>query len=648
MARRFNSQQRVALYLASGGRCAVCGVELEPGWHADHIAPWARGGETDVVNGQALCPTCNLKKGDGMTTETKAQTAIAPRAWQDSAWTHYEAVNKRVFLCCACPGAGKTRWTLALARRLLDNGTVKRVVVIAPSRSVRDQWKDQRIVHLESRPNEDGGHEVYADFEGSALTYAQIAMQPDLQRKACYDRSTLVIFDEIHHAGDDQSWGEKLVYAFEHATRIIGLTGTPWRRPKSGRIPFVTYDSLGHVQPDYEYSYGQAVGEDRVCRIVQFHAYDAQIQCVELETAQSVSRSLSDLTDVQDRSQAMTAILDTKRDWMRVMLEKGHAELKSIRAGNVDDGAVPDAQGLVIADDQNHAREIARLLERITGEAPELIISDEPDAEDALKRFGRGSRRWAVAVNKVSEGVDVASLYVGVYATRKTSPLLFRQIVGRFVRRRGSTETRDAVMFMPAVPDLMQLASEIQDELRHAIELALDEAERERKQMEQPREPGEPDLRVWEANDATLTGVIRSGESFTSTEVSEAQQYANRLKADGLLVDPIVLAAYERMRQREAPRTAQPDVVTQPGAPHAQSHEMTREDQKRALKVKLDKLAKKAAIETGTPFDEFNQNLFRRFGKSRSALTMDEIRQQIDFIQNALNYYREHGVGIDA
>jgi len=35
--RRFNSSERVALYLAADGRCANCGTELEPGWHGDHV-----------------------------------------------------------------------------------------------------------------------------------------------------------------------------------------------------------------------------------------------------------------------------------------------------------------------------------------------------------------------------------------------------------------------------------------------------------------------------------------------------------------------------------------------------------------------------------------------------------------------------------
>lgn len=61
--RRFGSSQRVALFLATAGRCAECGSRLEAGWHADHVTPRRFDGPTHTANGQALCPSCNLRKG---------------------------------------------------------------------------------------------------------------------------------------------------------------------------------------------------------------------------------------------------------------------------------------------------------------------------------------------------------------------------------------------------------------------------------------------------------------------------------------------------------------------------------------------------------------------------------------------------------
>jgi len=64
MKRLFSRKSRRYLSILAGGACATCGKELKGELHADHIRPFSRGGETILANGQALCPQCNLKKGD--------------------------------------------------------------------------------------------------------------------------------------------------------------------------------------------------------------------------------------------------------------------------------------------------------------------------------------------------------------------------------------------------------------------------------------------------------------------------------------------------------------------------------------------------------------------------------------------------------
>ena len=62
--RHFSTAEREALYIASDGRCMMCDNVLQvDNWQPDHIIPFSRGGVTDVINGQSLCRSCNLKKG---------------------------------------------------------------------------------------------------------------------------------------------------------------------------------------------------------------------------------------------------------------------------------------------------------------------------------------------------------------------------------------------------------------------------------------------------------------------------------------------------------------------------------------------------------------------------------------------------------
>ncbi len=63
--RTLKSQRlRTVLYESAGGKCQICGIVLDANWHADHIVPWKISGRTNVHEMQALCSTCNLKKGD--------------------------------------------------------------------------------------------------------------------------------------------------------------------------------------------------------------------------------------------------------------------------------------------------------------------------------------------------------------------------------------------------------------------------------------------------------------------------------------------------------------------------------------------------------------------------------------------------------
>lgn len=69
--RQFTEEQRHAIFSRSNERCVNpndnpdCAETITwENWHADHIIPHSAGGPTNVENGQALCPDCNLKKSN--------------------------------------------------------------------------------------------------------------------------------------------------------------------------------------------------------------------------------------------------------------------------------------------------------------------------------------------------------------------------------------------------------------------------------------------------------------------------------------------------------------------------------------------------------------------------------------------------------
>jgi hypothetical protein len=68
----------------------------------------------------------------------------------------------------------------------------------------------------------------------------------------------------------------------------------------------------------------------------------------------------------------------------------------------------------------------------------------------------------------VSEGVDIPRLRVGVYATAAKTPLVFRQIVGRFVRTIPGRPAEPSWMYLPGDPLLRAHAADVERELLHS------------------------------------------------------------------------------------------------------------------------------------------------------------------------------------
>jgi superfamily II DNA or RNA helicase len=395
-------------------------------------------------------------------------TASALRAWQQEALDAYlerDGRAARDFLAVATPGAGKTTFALRVASELLERRVVEAVTVVAPTEHLKHQWADaaSRVGITVDPLFRNGQGSVSRDFTGVAVTYAQVAAHPLLHRRRTETRRTLVILDEIHHAGDALSWGEAVREAFEPATRRLGLTGTPFRSDTSP-IPFVTYapgpDGVRRSAADYSYGYGRALA-DGVVRPVIFLSYSGEMRW-RTRAGDEVSATLGEPLTKDVTAQAWRTALDPQGNWIPQVLAAADRRLTEVRRG------VPDAGGLVIATDQLSARAYAAQLRRITGEPPTVVLSDEAGASARIEAFAAGTTRWMVAVRMVSEGVDVPRLAVGVYATSTSTPLFFAQAVGRFVRARRRGET--ASVFLPSVPLLLQHAAEMELERDHALD----------------------------------------------------------------------------------------------------------------------------------------------------------------------------------
>src|SRR5919199_2375059 len=290
------------------------------------------------------------------------------RAWQRKALVEYLRRRSEDFTAVATPGAGKTTFALRIAAELLADGTVEAVTVECPTEHLKTQWAAAAArvgIQLDHSFRNADVHSSH-DFHGAALTYAQVGMAPAVHRRRTMTRRTMVILDEIHHAGDSRTWGDGVKNAFEPAVRRLMLTGTPFRSDDNP-IPFVQYergpDGLARSKADTVYGYADAL-RDGVVRPVIFLAYSGETRWRTSAGDELAARLGEPMT--QDLvAQAWRAALDPTGDWMPQVLRAADARLQVLRAGGMS-----DAGGLVIATDQQAARAYAKLIDGVTGERP--------------------------------------------------------------------------------------------------------------------------------------------------------------------------------------------------------------------------------------------------------------------------------------
>jgi len=570
-------------------------------------------------------------------TATVTEASRRPlRAWQRRALARYLATAPQDFLAVATPGAGKTTFALRVAAELLADRTVHAVTVVTPTEHLKHQWAAAAAeVGLALDP--DFRNSVGAtsrDYHGVAVTYAQVAAHPTLHRVRTEGRRTLVVLDEIHHGGDAKSWGEGVREAFTPAVRRLALTGTPFRSDDTP-IPFISYepDSAGALRSaaDHFYGYAEALA-DGVVRPVMFLAYSGEARW-RTSAGEEYSARLGEPLTAEHTARAWRTALDPAGEWMPAVLSAADTRLTQLRAG-----ALPDAAGLVIATDHTTARAYAEILGTIMGREPVLVLSDDPAATRRIAAFADSDERWLVAVRMVSEGVDVPRLAVGVYATSAATPLYFAQAVGRFVRCRRPGET--ATVFLPSVPVLLGLASELEKQRDHVLgaphraEEGWDDAVLAQANAQRD-EPGEQE-RAFTAlgADAELDQVIYDGASFGTAAFATTEDEQDYLGLPGLL-EPDQMRALLRQRQQQQLGRATERSGERPAGPPVQAQSPTVRQRLTELRRELNTLVAMAHHRSDRPHGAIHQEVRTACGGPPTAMaTTEDLEKRIAYLRS--------------
>ncbi|WP_018295673.1 DEAD/DEAH box helicase [Corynebacterium lubricantis] len=581
------------------------------------------------------------------------QAAPGPnlRIWQKEALDQFLNTKPKDYLAVATPGAGKTTFALTLASTLLGDKTVNRVIVVVPTEHLKHQWSDAaKRFRISLDPNFTNSSAVNPAYDGIVVTYAQVGMHPFKHHAVASARRTLVIMDEIHHAGDAKSWGDGVREAYNDVEHRLALTGTPFRSDDS-MIPFVRYeeDGEGHQisRADYTYGYSEAL-RDGVVRPVVFLAYSGEAQWRD-SAGEEYSARLGEILSPEETARAWKTALDPKGDWIASVLKAAHTRLLKIRTN------MPDAGGLVIATDTTTARAYAKILSQLSSTPVSVILSDEPGSSERIDEFSASRDEWMVAVRMVSEGVDVPRLAVGVYATSASTPLFFAQAIGRFVRSRMPGES--ASVFLPSVPVLLKLAEEMEVSRDHILGKPHREKEgwdddlvaEANRNQDEPDEPGSYESI---GASAELDSLIFDGSTYGTPTVAGSDEEREYLGLPGLLDAEQVktllrkrqsdqLDAHEaeekaRKAQERAEREKEEILgVSTTGSKKQNEGSGVASDEIPALRKELNTLVSIRAGKTGRPHGSIHTEVRKACGGPPTALcSAEQLRDRIAYLRD--------------
>jgi superfamily II DNA or RNA helicase len=359
---------------------------------------------------------------------------------------------------------------------------------------------------------------------------------------------------------------------------------------------------------------------------VVFLAYSGQARWRDSAGEEHEAR-LGEPLSAEQTARAWRTALDPAGEWMPAVITAADQRLRQLRR------QIPDAGGMIIASDQTAARAYAALLTKLTGEVPTLVLSDDPGSSTRISEFAESRNRWLVAVRMVSEGVDVPRLSVGIYATSASTPLFFAQAIGRFVRSRRPGET--ASIFVPSVPNLLMLASELEAERNHVL------GEPHRESLDDPLD-GDPAVQTQTEKteldkgfislgaDAELDQVIFDGSSFGTAAAAGSDEEADYLGIPGLLDATQMRALLHRRQDEQLQKRAASGQAASGQAASVPAASGTMHGQLRELRRELNALVSVAHHRTGKPHGWIHNELRRRCGGPPiAAATRDQLHERI-------------------
>lgn len=453
---------RSILYRNADGKCQMCGCELGPEWHADHIIPWAITRRTNVHEMQALCPKCNLKKGSRMIVDLASARPGQRRAIQ--AIRERVAVGETHTSVVLPTRYGKSDVIRISALQLYADNAACGSIVLSPGGDLRSQVvrksklqdmcrrygvsfavakKVHELRHAELNPL---ANDVY--LLSTTIQYAN-RNREDISRliesRVSATGLPFVVFvDETHMVSKRNEWGKSLSSFIESGASAVLLTATADRADQQ-EIPGFLYEEIERrervkevrtnrgdvvevdlykgsqvkvrIKADVNVSFKEAWDErpSPLCTLSR-DVIDVNVRQIIDSIVAEDDQLLSELSPSQARLVLGKAVRDERvmRKGVAMFVEELH------RAKDVD----PELAGIIFTGhDQDsdteankHANDVRALIEQMSDRDLDCVVatsnSEDDKVSNHLQRFEGGRGDVLIVKNAGGAGFDCSRLKV--------------------------------------------------------------------------------------------------------------------------------------------------------------------------------------------------------------------------------------------
>jgi superfamily II DNA or RNA helicase len=506
------------------------------------------------------------------------------------------------------PGGGKTILALAVLDALHKAGRIDAAVVFTPRlglcaqfeldwKSVRSQFGPDPMGSLVHRTNE-SVHSLRSF--GYITSYQSLCAAPEVHRRYARRKAgrLAIVCDEAHYLGEELYGNGETTQAAKILANIdkyaafkLVMTGTPYRADENP-IVFADYDDFGRIRADVQLSYGDGVRQGFL-RPFDAMLFDGTLSQTRRRQRNGHAYYVEEEVELRHTAQQLTKVATDPQFW-QVAARRALEKVKALQV------LWPHYCGIAGCATQEHAREVLAYLQGL-GARCLLAVSDDSQAHENLRRFKRGGYDMLVTVGMAHVGYDhrpiaVAAVLNGVREYNWLDQFTMR--AGRVLPNRPLAEQAAWIVGMN------------DRSMREYVRAKREEAERAiRTRKEEEEEPG-----------------LSFGNS---------QSYGPSLLYNGVTLDSISGMGLEHNGYIEDLDEA----LDLP--PDDEFAHLTEGEQGEVLRRRRQGLVNQyAAIKfkriNGDTLRQVNSLLITRYGKPVNRCTVDELREQITWLEETL------------